>query len=134
MFASEYRMRELRYTGRNSPDIWASRSSTMGHTYRSIYPAIFCRGRLPSDNSAGEVRRVKNASYFARLYLCLPYISRTLDLSPAFVSASNIPIYVCRSINSATILTSLLPFVLLEIARELFSVGILRVRVDSCPI
>lgn len=138
VFAAEYRMRELRYTGRNSPDIWTSRSSRIGHIYmyiyiyRPMYPTIFRRGPvflLTVARGEGD-RRVKNASYFARLYLCLPYISRALDLSPAFVPRE-IYRYMCaEALIPQPFLHPVLPLAPLE----LFLVGILCVRIDSCPI
>lgn len=94
MFAGEYRMRKLRYTGRNSPDIWASGWSRMGHI--PFVSRDFSQegdGGFVLTGARGWDRRVKNASYFARLYLCPPYISRAPDLSPALISRG-IPIYV----------------------------------------
>lgn len=73
VFAGKYRMRELRYTGRNSSDMWASRSSRMGHIYSFDVSRDFSqRTGFFFWRWGGGDRRVKNASYFARfIYTCL---------------------------------------------------------------
>jgi len=88
------RMRELRCKGRSSPDIWMSRSNRMAHIYVRCIPRFFAGSEFLLMVARRD-RRVKNASYFARLYLCLPYISWTLNLSPAFV-LRGIPICMSR--------------------------------------
>jgi len=125
------RIRELRYKGRSSPDIWMSRSNRMAHIYRSMYFAIFRRERVSSDGGEGIGGLKMPVILRVFIYACLisrgHWIYRRLSFYEGYR-------YVCRGINFAPILISLLLFTPFETTSELFSVGILRVRADSCAI
>jgi len=85
------RMRELRYKGRSSPDGWIDRVGWLIYIVRCI-PRFFAGSEFLLMVARRD-RRVKNASYFARLYLCLSYISDT-EFIAGFRSTRDTDMYV----------------------------------------
>lgn len=89
-------------------------------------------GRISSDG-AGRIGGLK-MPVILRVFIYACLISRGHRIYRRSFVPRGIPIYVRRSINFASILISLLPSTPFETTSELFSVGILRVRADSCAI
>ena len=112
VFTGKYRMRELRYTGRNSSDIWASRSSRIGHIYSFDVSRDFSQRIrfLLLTVARGRSTGLKMPVILRALFIPALYLTNAGFIT-GFRFPWEIPIYVCRSINFTPILTFFLPFV-----------------------